>query len=132
MSPHLTVIILEEAVCFRVQQIFKSPPDEADVADTKGNMGASHNSETLLNTSMSRHNVGNHNSSQARPASAISATGREGAAWGPPQPRIYANQAPVHPSRMGTRPRPIQVFNPSTESELRERSKAEYYGFFKV
>ena len=91
------------------------------MAETKGNMGASHNSDALLNVSMSRHShVGNHNS-QARPASAISAAGRDGGALGPSS-RIYANQAPVHPSRLG-RPRPIQVFNPSTESELTKKTK---------
>ena len=88
---------------------------------SKASMGASHNSDALLNTSVSRYSgVGNHTASPARPVSAVSAPWKEGGGAArsvAPPPRIYANQAPVHPSRMSRPPRPIQIFNPSTESE---------------
>ncbi|XP_070197766.1 rho GTPase-activating protein 26-like isoform X1 [Littorina saxatilis] len=108
--------IVVELLVNHYEKIFKTLPDESDATEGKGNPGGTQNSETALNTSsLSRNsNLANHNSSQARPVSSAPAVGREGGgAWGPTS-RIYANQAPVHPSRFA-RPRPIQVFNPSTE-----------------
>lgn len=107
--------IIVEILITNYEKIFKSLPDEADVAEGKGSANASHNSD-----SMGR--VSNHMaSSLGRPASAAGpAPGREGLQQGTPPPwqsqRIYANQAPVHPSagRSRPQPRPIQVFNPNT------------------
>lgn len=103
--------IIVELLITHYEKIFKSPPDEAEILEGKGAANASQNSDPL-----SRQNVvKNHMSaSTGGPMTPAGAAGRDGMQQSWQQQRIYANAAPVHPSAGRPRPRPIQVYNPST------------------
>ncbi|KAL8605725.1 hypothetical protein ACOMHN_041132 [Nucella lapillus] len=103
--------IIIELLINNYGEIFNNPPGHPDVA------GSQQNSDIALNSHLARSGlVGNH----SKPSSPALGVGeREGGSsssssspWGPSS-RIYANQAPVHPSAVG-RPRPIHVLNPAT------------------
>lgn len=89
-------------------QIFKSPPEEADLVDAKVNMSTSQNMESSFSSSVGRPRVlGNHMTSSQEQNSSGGVASERTQQRTPPT-RIYANQAPVHPSRI--RPRPIQMY----------------------
>ena len=93
---------------FYPYQIFKSSPDEVDAGSVAADGTATVNRNNSNSTM-------NHSGSLPRPVSTMT-TSRDGTPWGPSS-RIYANQAPVHPSRAGAGPpgrpttRPTPVIN---------------------
>lgn len=100
--------IIVELLINQYDKIFKSPPDEADMADMKERTGiASSSSEGQGPNSTTM----NHSSGQTRSSSTSSAS----SPWLQSSP-VYANQAPVHPSKIA-RPRPGQINKNSGEIE---------------
>ncbi|XP_076468202.1 rho GTPase-activating protein 26-like [Babylonia areolata] len=112
--------IIVELLINNYEKIFKTLPDEVDIGEIKPSGGANQNSDIPFNSALTRPgNLGNHTKSPAPPVpSGGGEVGvREGATtsssspWGPTS-RIYANQAPVHPSSRISRAK--QAFSPAT------------------
>ncbi|XP_025086672.1 LOW QUALITY PROTEIN: rho GTPase-activating protein 26-like [Pomacea canaliculata] len=100
--------IVVEILITNYEKIFKSPPEEADLVDAKVNMSTSQNMESSFSSSVGRPRVlGNHMTSSQEQNSSGGVASERTQQRTPPT-RIYANQAPVHPSRI--RPRPIQMY----------------------
>ncbi|XP_076446006.1 rho GTPase-activating protein 26-like [Babylonia areolata] len=110
--------IIVELLINNYDEIFSHPPDETEAPDPKGRMAASQPPESAYTSPIDRYGVcENHTAMQTRPSSSVSSFGSEGAShqgsspsWGTPS-RSYGGHGS---SARGGKPRPIQVYNPST------------------
>ncbi|CAL1533520.1 unnamed protein product [Lymnaea stagnalis] len=99
--------IVVEILINNYDQIFKSPPDGADISESRVLPNMTPSTPRLQGA------AANHSDVPPPKGSASGAARNHSAGQ---VPRIYANQAPVHPSAAGARGkmRPVQIFNANT------------------
>ncbi|XP_035825315.1 rho GTPase-activating protein 26 isoform X4 [Aplysia californica] len=104
--------IVVEILINNYDQIFKTPPDGADLSESRV---LPRNNQTTQRNTPSQGST-NHSEPQSRPVSSAAALGRSPNPSMAQTSRIYANQAPVHPNAAAARAkiRPVQIYNANT------------------